>query len=247
MYVYTFLSLPKYMFHQLFPVKVLIIEDDPTCSLFVESIISESKYELVGTANTMTKAKAMIEGFNPDILISEIRIQNVIIFDFLDTEKYLGVPIIFMAHQMDDRFYELSQTIPKTTYLTKPFHKFTLLSTLDLLLSKYRLKSIVDKPFISIRENQQQVKEILFDDIVWVEAEGNYTIIHIDSGMEYVYKKKLKECLEELDAMFIRVHKGYIINKKYITRINLTSREITVNDRIVPIGRTYRSELDSLL
>jgi len=133
------------MFHQLLPIKVLIIEDDPTWSIFVESIISESNYELVGIANTMTKAKVMIEGFNPDILISEIRIQNVLVFDFLDTEKYLGVPIIFMAHQMDDRFYELSQTIPKTTYLSKPFQKFTLLSTLALLLSKYSLKIIDDK------------------------------------------------------------------------------------------------------
>ena len=60
------------MFHQLLPIKVLIIEDDPTWSIFVESIISESNYELVGIANTMTKAKVMIEGFNPDILISEI-------------------------------------------------------------------------------------------------------------------------------------------------------------------------------
>jgi DNA-binding LytR/AlgR family response regulator len=235
------------MFNKSLPVKVLIIEDDPTWSIFVESIISESKYELVGTANTMTKAKAMIEGFNPDILISEIRIQNVIVFDFLDTEKYLGVPIIFMAHQMDDRFYELSQTIPKTTYLTKPFHKFTLLSTLDLLLSKYHVKNIIDKPFISIRENQYQVKEILFDDIVWIEAERNYSIINTLSGMKYLHKKKLKECVEELDERFIRVHKGYIINKKYISQIDLTSREITVNNSIVPIGRTYRSELDSLL
>lgn len=235
------------MFHQLLPIKVLIIEDDPTWSIFVESIISESNYELVGTANTMNKAKVMIERFNPDILISEIRIQNVIVFDFLDTEKYWGVPIIFMAHQMDDRFYELSQTIPKTTYLTKPFQKFTLLSTLALLLSKYSVKIIDDKPFVSIRENQYQVKEILFDDIVWIEAEGNYGIINTYSGMKYIYKKILKDCLEELDERFIRVHKGYIINKTYIRRIDLTSREITVNLSIVPIGRTYRCELDCLL
>ncbi len=55
------------------------------------------------------------------------------------------------------------------------------------------------------------------DDIVSLQADSNYTIIHMNNMQKLVISKTLKDFEELLDqTQFARVHKSYIINIKYI-------------------------------
>lgn len=228
-------------------VKILIIEDDPAWSLFVESIIDESDYELVGSANTLIKAKALIEGYRPHVIIGNIRIQNSTIFELWDEGNKYEFSTIFMSSHLDNEFFLLSKQFPKSTYLVKPFHKFSLLSTLDLLLSKYPIVKPIDEKFIPVRGNQQQIKKIKFDEITWIEAKGNYCFINTQSHKKYARKKSLKSLINELDSRFIRIHKAFLINTEYINRVELSNNLIIVRETAIPLGRHYRKELDGFL
>ena len=228
-------------------VKVLIIEDDPIWSIFVESIIAESNYKLVGCASTLAKAKAIIDGLEPDVLISDIRIQYTTIFSFLSEGDYSNIPILLMTNHLEDDVYESAINVPKSTYLAKPFHKFTLLSTLDLLLSKYPIEKRECEQFITVRGKQQQVKKVMFSGITWIHAEGNYSFIHTSANVKYARKKTLKSFAQELDSRFIRIHKAYIINKTFVKRIDLGNKSILVGETELPLGRHYRNELEELL
>ncbi|WP_394994053.1 LytR/AlgR family response regulator transcription factor [Emticicia sp.] len=228
-------------------ITVLIIEDDPMWSIFVESIIVESKYKLIGTANTLAKAKAILDGLKPDVLISDIMIQDTTIFQFLSDESYSNIPVLLMTNHLEGEVYQSALNVPKSTYLAKPFHKFTLLSTLDLLLSKYLIEKKELEQFITVRGNQQQVKKVLFSEITWIQAEGNYCFIHSSTNVKYARKKTLKSFAQELDSRFIRVHKAYIVNKNFVRRIDLGNQTILMGETELPLGRHYRSELDELL
>lgn len=227
-------------------IKVLIIEDDPVWSVYVESIIAESKYQLLGSANTMKQAKAMIEGLKPDVLICDIQIQNTKIFELVENDEYNNIPKIFMTNHLDDKCYDSSVDIPKSTFLAKPFHKLTLIATLDLLLQTYPIKQDVSEKYITVRGKQQQLKKIPYSKIYWIQAEGNYSLIYIKDA-KYVKKQTLKDFESELDDSFLRIHKSYLINKSYIQRIDLGNHHIIVADTVVPIGRAYRKNLDTLL
>lgn len=227
--------------------KVLIIEDDPIWSIFVESIIAESNYQLIGSANTLVKAKAMIDGLEPDVLISDIRIQDSTIFHFLSNNAYANIPVIFMTNHLEGEMYHSALNFTKSTYLAKPFHKYTLLATLDLLLSKYPIERKESDQFITVRGKQQQVKKVMFSGIIWIQAEGNYSFIHTTTNKKYARKKTLKSFAEELDSRFIRVHKAYIVNKDFVKRIDLGNQSILVGETELPLGRHYRDELEELL
>jgi two-component system, LytTR family, response regulator len=55
------------------------------------------------------------------------------------------------------------------------------------------------------------------DDIVSLQADSNYTIIHMNNMQKLVISKTLKDFEELLDqTQFARIHKSYIINIKYI-------------------------------
>lgn len=228
-------------------IKVLVIEDDPTWALFIESAISGSVYELVGSANTIEKAKAMIDGFAPDLIISDIKVQDSTIFDLLKIEKYNNYTMLFMTSHLEGEFYDLTHETPKSTYLAKPFHKFTLLSALELLLSKYPIQDSKSSAFITVRGLQQQAFKVKLHEITWIQSEGNYSFVNTVDGKKHAKKKSLSKLFEELDSRFLIVHRGFAINTDYIQRIELSKKTIYVQDNAIPIGRNFRDSLDGFL
>ncbi len=227
-------------------VKILIIENDLVFSIFVESIILESKYELVGSANTLEKAKAMIDGCKPDILITDIILQDSTIFQLIE-EINLNTPILFITNLLDDAYYNATLAVPKSTFIAKPFHKFTLLSALDLLISKYPVEKNSTNNYVTIRGLQQQVVKIPFNEITWLQSESNYTFIHTIHQRKYTKKISLKKLIQDLDTQFIMVHKGFAVNTNFIQRINLGNKVISIQDIDIPIGRGFRDALNPFL
>ncbi len=230
-------------------IKVLILEDDITWSLYIESIFFSSKFEIVGTANTLSKGKAMIDGFKPDLIISDIMLQDGNAFDIFLEKKYLEIPTIFMTSFTEEDIFVQTKEIPKSTYLVKPFHKFSLLSSIQLILSKYPPIKIlpVVKNYIEVKGKNYQTKMILFEDIAYISAEGNYIFVITKNKQKFVRKMSLTNIKEELDDRFIQINKSHLINIDFIQRINLSKKTIIVNETNIAIGRIYRKELDKVL
>lgn len=228
-------------------IKILIIEDDLAYSIFVESIILDSKYELVGSANTLEKAKAMIDGCKPDILITDIELQDSTIFKLLEENDIRNISILFMTSHLEGEYYNIAHDVSQSTFIAKPFHKFTLIATLDLLISKYPVKDDEANKYITIRGLQQQVIKILFNEITWLQSEGNYCFIHTTHQRKYTKKVSLTKLIQDLDARFIMVHKGFAINTNFIKRIDLGKKIINIQDSEIPLGRGFRKALNPFL
>jgi DNA-binding LytR/AlgR family response regulator len=63
---------------------------------------------------------------------------------------------------------------------------------------------------VEVIDKNQQVLKIHLADIVYVEAEGNYTFIHTIQHKVYARKKPLKNLKEELDEKFIQINKSHL-------------------------------------
>lgn len=97
------------------------------------------------------------------------------------------------------------------------------------------------KEELIIKKGQEVVK-ICIDDICYVESEGNYINIYTVNGNEK-YRDTLAGIEKELAGKgFVRCHKGYLINTKYIRRIKGSEAELN-DGKIIPIGRSYEKEV----
>ena len=71
------------------------------------------------------------------------------------------------------------------------------------------------------------------EDIVFVQADGNYSDVYLFNGKPRKMTFKLHyfdEVFQQLkDNSFVRVGKSLIVNKNYIYVINLTSQELTLS------------------
>jgi DNA-binding LytR/AlgR family response regulator len=227
--------------------RILVIEDDPVWSLFIESAIAESGFVVIGSANTVMKAKSLIDGYKPDILVADIMLKDTDIFSIMDDEKYHSIPKVFMTSHTTDEVFLRSKQIPRSTYLAKPFHKFSLLAALDLLNLTYPTNSPVEEKFIEVRGRNHQKIKILFGSIVWISAEGNYSFIHTKEKQKFAIKRSLIRIKKDLDDNFFQINKSHIINKNYIQRIDLGNQVVNVYESAIAIGRAYRKELDVFL
>ncbi|MBC3789075.1 LytR/AlgR family response regulator transcription factor [Spirosoma utsteinense] len=92
------------------------------------------------------------------------------------------------------------------------------------------------RKYLSVRD-KHRVVVLDYDEIVWLEADGNYTHIHAKSH-RYIVKNSLSGMLRRLDDRFVQTHRAYAVNINSVKEINTV--EIKLGDSLIPISDTYR-------
>ena len=125
-------------------------------------------------------------------------------------------------------------------YLIKPADERKLMPVLDRAVSNltYRQRAVL----LSSPEGDVKVS---LADIYYVESENVHVAAHTTSGV-YRSRISLAKFAEQLDETFIKVHRSYIVNLKYVKKISRT--DITmVNGELVPISRGMYDEVHAAL
>ena len=95
-----------------------------------------------------------------------------------------------------------------------------------------------------IKDGHHHIKLQLYD-IIYLEALKDYTGI-ITRNKKYCVLTPLGNLLKEKSFQaFIRIHRSYAIQKHAIKEIS--SKEIMVENTLLPVGRSYREAVEKLL
>ncbi|MEP6795031.1 MAG: LytTR family DNA-binding domain-containing protein [Saprospiraceae bacterium] len=93
---------------------------------------------------------------------------------------------------------------------------------------------------------RDEIRVILFDDVIFCEAASNYTKIHLNGGIMVLVSKTLKDIETILYPFhFFRIHASYLINLHFIKRI-LKSQGCTVelsNNTKLQVSLSRREDL----
>lgn len=79
---------------------------------------------------------------------------------------------------------------------------------------------------------------VLLSDITYFEAEGNYLIVHLQTGT-YRLRSTMTAVQNTLEPEgFIRAHKGFLVNQEFVTV--MTQDELRLaSGEVIPIGKLY--------
>ncbi len=95
-----------------------------------------------------------------------------------------------------------------------------------------------------VKINQEMVK-ILLDEILFIEAYGDYEKIHSKAG-KYMFLSTMKSLETKLpENDFLRVHKSFIARLDKISKAD--NANIFINDTKIPVSRTYKDSLKERL
>lgn len=236
-------------------INVLIVEDEFTIALDIEERLKQMNYSVAGIASGYEKALTFLNENNLDIALLDINLgteKTGIDLAELIYEKF-NIPVIFLTAYSDDENFKKAQGAHPMGFIIKPFKDADLDHGIKLALQRY--SEIANK---RLSPNQNEIKDKSFDNIVflkekgqilcvkknevfWLEAMDNYTIIH-KRKEKHTVNSFLRDVLTKLNSdNFFRIHKSHAVALDKITKIE--DNLIFLGDIYLIISRKYKKEL----
>lgn len=101
--------------------------------------------------------------------------------------------------------------------------------------------SALEKRYAFIWRQNDYLK-VALDDILWIEATGSYSVIHLADGQSMLVSFHLAVMGKRLPQTdFMRIHRSHIVNMKHV--VSLAGNSLKVGDRLLAIGREYRKNI----
>lgn len=218
-------------------VNALIVDDDPLVGLtlrhFLEKIDRGTACTHVTDGASALRALAA-GGF--DVLFLDLELPELGGREVLRALPS-GLPVIVVSAHTD--FAARSYDFDVVDYLIKPLEFSRFHRAWQKLLARHRPGGAAGSRMIVVRDGNSLV-QLGLDRLLFLKAESNYTRF-VCSDRSLLALASLKHLAESLPAEFIRVHRSYIVNTRFIQRIEGTM--IKIGEHEVPVGETYREEV----
>ncbi|TDS15101.1 LytTR family two component transcriptional regulator [Maribacter caenipelagi] len=212
-------------------INCIVVDDEELARALLKTYIEKLDFlNLVGEAENPLEALQLMKDHQVDLLFLDIQMPEVKGTDFA---KMIGsnTKIIFTTaySQYALEGYELNAV----DYLLKPitFERFV------TAVNKVKTNKIVEKSdFITIKSGYD-LHKVKFEDIQYIVSDSEYVTFHM-ANKKIISNQRLKALEQELpSAMFMRVHRSYIVNKNSVT--GLKGRDLLLSDVIIPVSDSY--------
>lgn len=230
-------------------VKILVVEDEIIIADNICDALNDLGYQALEPAINYTEAIATIEEEKPDIAILDIQLSGKktgIDIAKKIREKY-NFPFIFLTSNSDAFTINQAKEVMPPAYLIKPFSKEELFSSIEIALHNFSNKigeilesNLIIKDSIFIKDKGYYTK-VHFDDILYLKSAHVYIEIILKNAQKHVVRTSLNDILNNLNTNFVRVHRGFIINTKYLKQITHTS--VKIENEEIPIGKKFREDI----
>jgi two-component system, LytTR family, response regulator len=244
-------------------IRALIVDDEVKNVENLAFLLKQDCEDVViaGKAYSAAEARAWLADNNADVIFLDINMPTETGFDLLDSLKNRNFSVIFITAY--DEYALKAIKASALDYLLKPVNIGDLQQAVEkvklsmvhpdkqgknTVLLEHLLNTVYKKTQAKIAlPHLGGVSFIEVNDIVSLQADSNYTIIHMKDMQKMVISKTLKEFEELLDPVqFARIHKSTVVNLNYIREYSTTDGGIVkMND-----GSQWsisRRQLDSFL
>jgi two-component system LytT family response regulator len=82
------------------------------------------------------------------------------------------------------------------------------------------------------------------DEVTHLEADSNYTTIHLRSGKSAIISKTLKYCTDCFPRHFLRIHQSFLVNPAFLCEYNSHNSCIEIETgQILPVSRARKAAI----
>jgi DNA-binding LytR/AlgR family response regulator len=227
--------------------KCIIVDDNKMARMALKQIAGQvPALEVIAECSDAMEVLDTLNATQVDLLLLDIEMPQMTGLDLIKKMGNKSPLIIFTTAKKDYAVeaFELSVV----DYLVKP-------------ISLPRLKQAVDKAAETLESNKEEVKveeqgfvfvkdngvlkRISIDDILYLEAMGDYVKVHTQQKFHVVHAT-LKSIEEKLPpSKFVRVHRSYIVAINKIDYIQ--EGTISIGKTTIPVADTHKSNLNKRL
>jgi len=196
-----------------------------------------------------------INRYHPDIVFMDIEMPGMNAFDTLQKLDKIEFQVIFTTAY--DQYAIKAIKFSALDYLLKPIDADELIAAVDkaseqkVQVQQVQLQQLQhslqnpDSDFKLMISTNEGPYFIPTDDILFAEGQNNYTHFHLSRQRKLVASKTLLEFENLLsDHGFMRVHKSFLVNIKYVERyLSKNGTLLLTNGNEVEVSRRRKDEV----
>ena len=215
--------------------KILIAEDDVLISETLRTFLEEFGHEIVDTVSSMEEFWKALE-LKPDFCFLDIRMHGQDLgYDMAEyLSKFTAIPFMFLTSFSDVETIQKASEYRPVGYLTKPFKKADIISSLEIAIS--RAESFEER--IEFKDGGRSVF-LRSEDVLYLKADNVYVEVYTTEG-RFVERITLDKMADKLPSCFKRSHRSYIVN---INRLHeISANQIKISGETIPLSRSYKKD-----
>lgn len=242
-------------------IKTIIIDDEPLARTIVKEYLAQfDDMQLVAECNDGFEGVKAIAEHQPDLIFLDIQMPKINGFEMLELIE--NKPSVIFTTAFDE-FAMKAFEVHAIDYLLKPFTK----ERFNKAVEKWKqmrtnihtnTDALLEATSQQPPQNQRvvvklhgKIKIIPFQDINYLEAEGDYVMIHTTDG-KFLKNKTMAFFENNLDGnQFSRCHRSYIVNLTQITKIEVYDKDnhiaVLRSGAKIPVSRNGYTKLKQVL
>lgn len=223
--------------------KAIAIDDEPIALDIIRSHASKVPFlELKATFTDAFKALEYLQKENIDLIFLDIKmpdISGIEFFNSLSTKPLLIFTTAYTEHAVT------SFEMDAVDYLLKPFSLARFIKGCNKAFELYNFRNATEKSdYIFIKTGYEQLK-ILFEDILYLEATGNYVTFVLKENKKILSRSTFLEAMSLLPTdHFVRIHRSYIVAVNKIDK--LERHQVTIHKAQIPVSESFRQDLNTV-
>jgi two-component system, LytTR family, response regulator len=244
-------------------IKAMIVDDEKASIDLLQWLIEQycPDISVIKSARSVREAIPLIQSFQPDLLFLDIQMPHESGFDLLTTVDKWSFEVVFTTAY--NEFAIQAIRFSALDYLLKPVDEKELQKAVDRFKAKRIYAPAGQMLFRNFMQNISQgskekfklaladateIKYVALDEIIRLQAESNYTHIHLKNKSVFVSAKTLKEYDEILQGHhFLRVHKSHLVNPAFIDSYTKTGELVLSDGSIVEVARRKKEYVQEAL
>ena len=244
-------------------IKAVIVDDEPEIRMFLKGLLQEgfSNIDVCGEADSVEGGISMIQEMQPQLVLLDIDIKGGTGFNILQKVKPYNFKLIFITAFNDYAIHAIK--FSAMDYILKPVNQFEFNNAIENALSSnetslmetqvtnffdhYEKKTMTKKMVLRTAEALHLVN---ISDILYCKSDNSYTTFYIDGQKELLISKGMKEFEGILVQYgFIRPHQSFLVNVKFISKVDRTDGGfIILNNGVeIPVSSRRKQTLMQLL
>lgn len=228
------------------PIKCIIIDDEPIAIEYLREYVNTiPELLLTGTYQNAKEALPLIQNQEVDLIFIDIEMPEISGLEFVKTLETAPAIIFTTAYP---QYAVEGFNLNAVDYLLKPIGLERFKQAIQKVHKELSIQAglqPIENKFIFLK-NGYKSEKIDIQDIIFIAGNKEYATYYTKSGRTYLKNERLKNLEKDYQPYgFIRIHKSYLINTRYIKKI--FNNNVEIQGETIPIGRAYREQIRQLM
>lgn len=236
-------------------IKAVIVDDELIAREVLRSYLAKycPQIEILGEAENIKEAVPMIAQKQPQLVFLDVEMPYGNAFDVLEATKDFSYETIFITAFSQYSLQALNKSA--SYYILKPIDIQELILAVNKAADSIQNKEELNRNKILLEnlklkpEKQQLILPTLqgFDvvkteDIMRLQADGNFTRVYLTDGSRKMVCRFLKHFDDLLEKPFVRVHRSHIINTNFVKSYHKSGTATLSDQTEIEISGSFKDQ-----